>query len=75
MGPGDGRGDTIMASTVNKRSFLWAMICPAQGWYHHRDRSTPSLGAQLLLEEGNKVGRRAHALFPGGHGDAGPRWC
>lgn len=55
-----------MASTVNKRSFLWAMICPAQGWYHHRDRSTPSLGAQLLLEEGNKVGRRAHALFPGG---------
>ncbi|MCA8981446.1 MAG: DUF2779 domain-containing protein, partial [Planctomycetes bacterium] len=54
---------------LSKSLFLSALQCPRRVWLdvHDPDRGTPPGDAeQHIFRMGTEVGRRAHALFPGG---------
>ena len=59
----------MLTRTLSKSKYLAGCQCPRRVWNTCR---APELGAapdaakQAIFEQGHEVGRRAHALFPGG---------
>jgi len=66
-----------MTRTLSKSKYLAGCQCPRRVWLGCH---APELGAapdaakQAIFEQGHEVGRRAHALFPGGVLVSQPAW-
>ena len=53
---------------VTKEIFLDSLVCPRLGWLKRTGKYsiTPSLGDQFRIEQGIRIGKKAHDLYPGG---------
>jgi len=56
-------------STITKRVFLDAMVCPTLGWITNSEppKQSKSISDILRMEEGIEIHERARTVFPEGH--------